>query len=192
LGGTFDPVHIGHLVAAADARAALALDRVLLMVANAPWQKVGEREVTPAADRLAMVAAAVEGVDGLEACDLEIRRGGETYTADTLAALQQELTDTQLYLIVGTDVARELHTWKRTEEVRRLCTLAVVDRAGEVADVEALRESGWRAERVTIPAIELSSTDIRNRLAAGRPIDYLVPAAAIRCLRDRGLYADSR
>src|SRR5881628_2444235 len=86
-GGTFDPVHIGHLVAAVNVRHALRLDRVLLVVANVPWQRAGARVVTPAEDRLAMVAAAVEGIDGLEASALEIDRGGQSYTADTLAEL---------------------------------------------------------------------------------------------------------
>ena len=88
LGGTFDPVHVGHLVAAVNARYELDLDRVLLVVANEPWQKVGSRPVTPAADRLALVQAAVEGVEGLEASAIEIERGGLSYTADTVAELQ--------------------------------------------------------------------------------------------------------
>ncbi|HEX7167817.1 MAG TPA: adenylyltransferase/cytidyltransferase family protein, partial [Acidimicrobiales bacterium] len=88
LGGTFDPVHIAHLVSAVNVRAALGLDRVLLVVANEPWQKVGTRPISPAADRLAMVEAAVAGVDGVEASAIEIARGGPSYTADTIAALR--------------------------------------------------------------------------------------------------------
>jgi len=88
LGGTFDPVHVGHLVAAVNARHELGLDQVLLVVANEPWQKVGNRPVTPAADRLALVEAAVEGVEGLESSGIEIERGGPSYTADTVAELE--------------------------------------------------------------------------------------------------------
>ena len=90
-GGTFDPIHVGHLVAAVNARNDLNLDRVILMVANSPWQKTGQRSVTPAEDRLAMVEAAVGGVDGLESGRLEIDRGGDSYTADTLASQAQDL-----------------------------------------------------------------------------------------------------
>src|SRR5205823_2687872 len=86
-GGTFDPPHVGHLVAAVNVRHALRLDRILLVVANHPWQKVGTRDISPAADRLAMVEAAVREVDGLEASAIEIERGGTSYTADTLASL---------------------------------------------------------------------------------------------------------
>ncbi|MBV9255052.1 MAG: nicotinate-nicotinamide nucleotide adenylyltransferase, partial [Actinobacteria bacterium] len=113
LGGTFDPVHIGHLVAAVNARHTLDLDQVLLVVANVPWQKAGARVITPAPDRLAMVRAAVDDVDGLEASDLEIARGGESYTVDTLAELQRIHPGAELYLIVGADLVAELDTWER-------------------------------------------------------------------------------
>lgn len=192
VGGTFDPVHIGHLVAAVNAGHALALDRVLLVVANSPWQKVGSRDVSHAEDRLAMVEAAVDGVDGLDASRMEIDRGGTTYTADTLVALAERWPRAELFLVIGADVASELDTWKRTDEIRASCTLAVVDRAGEPADIDALHAGGWRAERVTIPALHVSSTELRSRLADGRPIDYLTPAAVVRVIRERGLYADGR
>ena len=129
LGGTFDPVHIGHLAAAVNARHALRLDRVLLVVAHHPWQKSG-RPLTPADDRLALVEAAVDGHQGLEASRIEIDRPGDTYTADTLDQLHREDADRHLFLIVGTDVAAELHTWKRPDVVARLATLAVVGRGG--------------------------------------------------------------
>ena len=191
LGGTFDPIHIGHLVAASEARWALDLDRVLLVVANAPWQKLGRRTITSADVRLAMVRAAVEGIDGLEASDLEIERGGETYTADTLHELRERSgASTDLFLIVGTDVAHDLESWKRVAEIQQLCTLAVVDRAGNEPDVGWLRDQGWRAERIEIPALEVSSSDIRRRVCEHRPIDFFMPPGAIRLLREHGLYAD--
>ena len=190
LGGTFDPVHIGHLVAATEVRWALELDRVLMVVANAPWQKAGHRRVTPAEHRLAMVAAALEGVDGVEASDIEIARGGETYTADTVATLRESEPDAVLFLVIGTDVANDLHTWMRTDELRREVTLAVVDRAGDAADIDALTRDGWRAERVRIPSLESSSSDIRERVCLGKPIDFLVPPGAIRYLREHRLYAE--
>ena len=190
LGGTFDPVHVGHLVVGVDVRHALGLDVVLLVVAASPWQKTGTREITPAADRLALVEAAVDGVDGLEASSIEIDRGGPTYTADTLAALAG--SGDQLFLVVGADVANLLDTWVRPDEVKALATLVVVGRPGSHADPTALRTEGWRVEHVDVPALDVSSSDLRARLAAGRPIDGLVPPLAVREIEKRGLYARTR
>lgn len=189
-GGTFDPIHVGHMVAAVNARHALGLDRVLLVVANVPWQKVGSRTITPAEDRYALVAAAARGVPGIEASRIEIDRGGLSYTADTLADLAAANPGAELHLIVGTDVAGELHTWERVEEVRRLATLVVVNRPG--ARLPDLAGAGWRVRTVEIPNLDISSTDLRARAADGRPLDFLVPDAVIRCIRERGLYAGSR
>jgi nicotinate-nucleotide adenylyltransferase len=185
LGGTFDPVHTGHLVAAVNVRHALDLDRVLLVVANHPWQKTGRR-ITPAADRLAVVDAAVAGTAGVEASAIEIERGGDSYTADTLEELAQP--DRELFLVVGADVAADLHTWRRPDVVARLATLVVVSRGGSPGvDPGPL----WRTEHVRIPDLEISSSDLRARAADGRPLDHLVPLAAIACIRERGLYAGS-
>ncbi len=188
LGGTFDPVHVGHLVAASHAGAVLGLDRVLLVVANIPWQKADDRTVTDAEDRFAVVQAAAEGLDGIEASRMEIDRGGPSYTADTLAELARLHPGAELFLVVGSDVAADLGSWERVDEVRRLATLAVVARPG----VAVTPPPGWRAEVVDIPAIDVSSTDLRRRVAAGRPIDVLVPPAAVRQIRRRGLYAGGR
>lgn len=185
LGGTFDPVHAAHLVAAADARHAARLDTVLLVVANVPWQKAERRHVTPAEDRFALVQAAVEDVDGLEASRLEIDRGGESYTADTLEELAAAHPGADLVLVVGADVAAQLDTWKRVDDVRRLAELVVVNRPDQrIPDLP-----GWRATTVEIPELDISGSAIRSRLAAGRPIDGLVPPAAVRLIRKRGLYA---
>ena len=188
LGGTFDPVHTGHLVAAVNVRHALALDRVLLVVANQPWQKSGRR-ITPAADRLALVDAAVAGSDGLEASGIEIDRGGETYTADTLEQLAGEEPGRELFLVVGDDVAAELATWRRPDVVARLATLVVVTRGGSPA---AAVGPPWRVEQVRIPALDISSSDLRARAADGRPLDHLTPRAVIDCIRERGLYRGGR
>ncbi|MGD1010927.1 MAG: nicotinate-nucleotide adenylyltransferase [Acidimicrobiales bacterium] len=190
LGGTFDPVHVGHLVAAVNAKHALDLDRVLLVVANEPWQKVGSRPVTSAADRLALVAAAVEGVEGLEASGIEIERGGPSYTADTVAELKDRWPDVELDLIVGADAAAGLGEWERIEEVRSKVVLVVVNRPGTTID-ESGRDSpldGWDVRMVEVPALEISSTDLRDRVASGRPLDFLVPMPAIHLIRERGLY----
>jgi nicotinate-nucleotide adenylyltransferase len=185
-GGTFDPIHVGHLVAAVNAKAAMGLDRVILMVANVPWQKSGV--VTSAEDRFAMVQAAVGDVPGLEGGRLEIDRGGESYTADTLVELHKIHPDAELYLVVGWDVASELHTWERQDEVQRLATLVVVNRPG-AGRPRGLDGDGWRVTEVTVPNLEISSTDLRARAADGRPLDYLVPEAAVHFIRSRGLYA---
>ena len=187
-GGTFDPIHVGHLVAAINAKHAVGLDRVVLMVANVPWQKAGDRLVSSAADRLAIVEAAVGDVPGLEAGSTEIERGGVSYTADTLAAMREQNPDDDLYLIVGWDVAGELQSWERYEEVKALATLVVVNRPGSGRPIE-LQEDGWRVVEVTVPNLEISSTDLRARAADGRPLDYLIPEAAVHCIRQRRMYA---
>jgi nicotinate-nucleotide adenylyltransferase len=185
-GGTFDPIHIGHLVAAVNARDALALDRVLLVVANQPWQK-SDRRVTPAEDRFALTEAAVEGSPGLEASRLEIDRGGDSFTADTLEELSDD--DRQLFLVIGADVAAQLDTWERVDVVRQLATLVVVNRPGAgVPDVGP----GWTVETIEIPQLEISSSDLRARAADGRPLDHLVPRTVIDRIRESGLYAGGR
>ena len=188
-GGTFDPVHVGHLVAALEARQALGLDRVLLVVANDPWQKSGSRAVTDAEDRFAVVEAAVEGLDGLEASRIEIDRGGPSYTADTVGELAAAHPGAELFLVVGADVVGELGTWRRVDELIGAVTLVVVERGGVAAVADP---PGWKAERLQIPALEISSSDLRDRFATGRNVDFLVPEAAIRCIRRRGLYASGR
>ena len=187
-GGTFDPVHVGHLAAAVNARHALDLDRVLLVVANQPWQKHA-RAVTPAADRFDVVEAAVTGVDGIEASPVEVERGGPSYTADTLEELSAGHRGAELFLVIGADVADDLDSWERVDAVRELATLVVVNRPG-VRPTKPL--SGWKAVSVEIPALDISSTDLRARAANGRPLDFLVPEPAVRLIRQRGLYAGGR
>lgn len=184
-GGTFDPPHVGHLVAAIDAQQVLRLDAVLLVVANVPWQKVDEREISAADDRLAMVRAAVADRPGIEVSDIEIRRGGPSYTADTLAALAAAEPDAKLFLILGNDAAAGFTTWERHEEVAALAELVVVDRPGSPTPAD---EDGLRWTRVDIPELEISSTELRWRVGAGRSIDYLTPAAVATCIAERGLY----
>lgn len=191
LGGTFDPVHVGHLVAAVNVRHVLGLDRVLLVVANDPWQKSG-RLLTPAVDRLALVRAAVAGTQGVEPSAIEIDRGGPSYTADTLEQLDAEGQSRELFLVVGADVAADLPTWRRTDVVARLATLVVVNRAGSPPVEVGPPWRVERVERVTIPALGVSSSDLRARAAAGRPLDHLTPAAVIDGIRERGLYRGGR
>jgi nicotinate-nucleotide adenylyltransferase len=184
-GGTFDPPHVGHLVLAVNARHELALDRLLLVVANDPWQKSSVRPLSSADDRLALVQAAVGDVEGLEASGIEIERGGTSFTADTLAALREEDSGRELFLVVGSDAAAGLPTWERIEEVRRMATIVVASRPGAE---DGRPPPGWDWTRIETPRLDVSSTDLRARIADGRPLDYLLTPAVIRCINDRHLY----
>lgn len=186
-GGTFDPPHVGHLVTAVNVRHELRLDRVLLVVNDQPWQKIGTRTITPAEDRFAMVAAAVGDVEGLEASRIEVDRGGMSYTADTLVALRAEVPDRDLFVILGMDAARGLPTWERADEVRDLATIVVVERPGSR---EGVPPRGWSWERVEVPRLEVSSTDLRARVTDGRPLDYLLTPEVIDTIEARDLYRE--
>lgn len=186
LGGTFDPPHEGHLDAARRCRDALHLDRVLLVVANDPWQKAPS---TPAEDRFAMVAAAVEGVDRVEASRLELDRGGPSYTVETVeAVLAAGPGGCEVFLVVGADLVPDLGTWRRVDDLRRLVTLAVVSRPGS----RRPDAPGWRVVHVDGGGVDVSSSDVRDRLARGLDVAGLVPPAVVRCIRRRGLYAVGR
>jgi nicotinate-nucleotide adenylyltransferase len=185
VGGTFDPVHVGHLMDASAARHQLALDRVLVVVARDPWQKRA-RVIAPAEVRYDMVVAALDGTPGIEASRIELERDGPTYTIDTVEELAAP--GRELFLVIGSDVAVGLPSWHRVDDLRALVTLAVVDREPEPFPAP----DGWRVERVSVPRLELSSTDLRARVAAGAPIDFLVPTAAARILRAHHLYEGAR
>jgi nicotinate-nucleotide adenylyltransferase len=195
-GGTFDPIHVAHVVSAVEARRALSLDRVVLVPAGDPWQKRGS-VTAAAADRLAMVEAAVEGIAGLEVSPIEVEHGGPSYTYQTLEALSAR--DRALFLVVGADVAATMHSWVGIERLPGLATLVVVDRAADPEGVLATSApahpvadhslpAGWACERLTIPRLDVSSTDLRARAARGWPLDGLVPPGAVRVILERELY----
>jgi nicotinate-nucleotide adenylyltransferase len=186
-GGTFDPVHAGHVVVATETRAQLGLDRVLLVVAGDPWQKRG-RVVASAADRFGLATTAVEHLDGIEASAIEIERGEASVTADTLEALSAP--GRELYLVLGADAVANRPTWRRLDETRHLATIVVVERAGDVHSEPP--GPGWRVERVSIPRLDISSTDLRERLRDGRPIDGLVPPDVVHEIHQRGIYTERR
>lgn len=188
-GGTFDPVHTAHLEVAEAVRSALGLDRMLLVVANQPWQKEDSRSVTPAEDRLAMVEAAVAGWPGLEPSRQEIDRGGPSFTIDTVRELERSDPGAELTVVVGSDVVGGLTTWRDEAVLRDLVTLAVVGRPG-VAPVDP--PPGWRAVHVPVVPFDVSSTDLRRRLEEGLSVEGLVPASVIHCIEERGLYATGR
>ena len=185
-GGTFDPPHVGHLIAACEVGEVLRLDRVLLVVAHRPWQKVGSRPITDATLRLAMVEAATEGLARIESSDLEIRRGGDSYTADTLADLRAAQPGAEYSVILGTDAAAQIDTWGRVDEVFASATVVAYERAGaQDSPVPELRDD---ISIVRVPRFEVSSTDVRARVAAGRRIDVLCPPGVIEIIEDHGLY----
>ena len=187
-GGTFDPIHTGHVEVAQTVRSALGLDRMLVVVANDPWQK-NDRSVSPAEDRFALVAAALADRPGLEASRLELDRGGPTYTIDTVRAVLADQPDAEVVVVVGADVVASIDTWHDHEALRELVSLAVVDRPG-VAMVEP--PPGWRWVRVACAPVDVSSTELRSALESGDPVEGLVPDAVIRCIAERDLYAKGR
>ncbi len=188
-GGTFDPIHAGHLEVADAVRRSLGLDRMLLVVANQPWQKEGERAVTPAEDRYALVEAAVDGWPGLEPSRLEIDRGGPSFTIDTVRELHRLQPGAELVVVVGSDVVAGLPTWKDEAALREEVTLAVVGRPGVPAEPVP---PGWRALEVPVAPFDVSSTELRRRLEEGLDVGRWVPDSVMRCIRQRGLYATGR
>jgi nicotinate-nucleotide adenylyltransferase len=186
-GGTFDPPHVGHLVTAVNVRYELDLDVVLLEVANQPWQKVAARAISSAEDRFALVEAAVGPVEGLEASRIEIDRGGPSYTADTLAELSRRHPGAQLFTILGSDAAGGILSWERFDDVLALSRLVVVARPG----AELTVPPGIEWIRVVVPYLEVSSTDLRERVRDGRPLDYLVPGGVLTEIERRCLYRNA-
>jgi nicotinate-nucleotide adenylyltransferase len=152
---------MGHLAAALAAKEALGLDEVLLVVANDPWQKSGQRPITEARHRLAMTELLVEDADGIEASDAEILRGGESYMIDTVSDMRQQ--GHEITLIVGADVADGLETWERSDQLRQLVRVAVVDRPGYVSSTL----DGWLMERVAVEPKEISSSKLRDQMSEG-------------------------
>jgi nicotinate-nucleotide adenylyltransferase len=183
LGGTFDPPHVGHLVVAECARVELELDQVRLLVAGDPWMKSTE---SSARDRVALVRAAVQGAPGIEVDDREVRRGGPTYTADTLAELTDEEPDVAWHFLLGVDAAVELPRWERGAEALALATFVVVTRPGH--GVEEATEQVRALPQLAVPELDISSTELRQRYREGGPTRFQVPPQVDDLVRDLGLY----
>ena len=191
LGGTFDPPHAGHLAAALAVQTQVGLDELVLMVANEPWQKVGDRQVTPAGVRLEMTEALVDGISGLRADDREISRGGPTFTVDTLEEILAEQPGTEIFLIVGADTAKRLETWHRASDVVRLSTIVIVNRDDSTnTSSEFLRDA--RVVNVTMNPVDVSSSAIRETVARGGSIDSLTTSSVATIVRDRSLYVGTQ
>jgi nicotinate-nucleotide adenylyltransferase len=189
LGGTFDPVHNGHLALGAAAREALALDEVLFIPAGDPWRK-GARAITGAEHRLAMLRLAVEDIDAFAVSDIELRREGPTYTADTLEALAAERLDDAFWFIVGADALADVPNWHAPERLARHALLAVAPRGdSDVRSlVAALPALAGRIETFTMPPVQISSTEVRARVRAGEDISGCVPGAVARYIAAHRLY----
>lgn len=194
LGGAFNPPHIGHLVLAQEAVFQFALDRVLLVPAGDPPHRRIEPEPGPEV-RLEMVKRAAADDERLEASDVEVARAEPSWTFRTLELLLKERPQDELVLLMGADVAASLEDWREPGRVVELAKVGVAARPGTVLDEaeSALARLGARSEVIRMPEIGVSSSRIRRRVAAGRPIRYLVPEAIERMIRERGLYgADAR
>jgi nicotinate-nucleotide adenylyltransferase len=191
LGGTFNPPHLGHLVCAQEAYVQLALDRVILIPARVPPHKPVDDEPGPE-HRLELCWMAVDGDQRLTVSVLEVQREGPSYTVDTLRQLKSQAPDSELFLIVGGDVAAGLPQWREPEQVLALATVAVAKRRGTPrASVEgALHElpGGERARFFRMPRIGISSTMVRRRVRAGQPIKYLVPDRVASYIQNFHLY----
>lgn len=190
-GGTFDPIHMGHLIVAEDARAALELDKVLFIPAGQPWFK-SYRQITEAHHRLAMVRLAVEGNPSFDVTDIEIRRTGPSYTVDTLAELRGQHPDAELIVILGIDALREIDRWHQPRKLFELASVAGMARPGASLDPSVLNAAipgaSSRMQLIDSALIDISGTDIRQRVAACRSISYRVPAAVERYIHENGLY----
>jgi nicotinate-nucleotide adenylyltransferase len=183
LGGTFNPPHLGHLALARCALEQLNLERVLLVPSCVPPHKQAEADPGPA-HRLRMCELAVAGVPGLEACPLEVRRGGPSYTVDTLSALRALHPEAKLTLILGSDIARTLPAWHRHDEVVALAGIAVAAREGDEGPGEG-------AVHLELPEVPISSSLVRARVAAGESLDGLVPPAIVAYIAEYSLYASA-
>ena len=184
MGGTFDPIHVGHLVTAEEALHQFALDEVVFVPTGRPWMK--EHDVVASAeDRYAMTAIGIEPEPRFHVSRLEVDRGGATYTVDTLRALRDEVPGAELFFITGADAMLEIMRWKEPQIIFDLAHFIAATRPGyDVAALDAIPD----VTVMRIPALAISSTDIRTRVHQGRPIRFLVPEGVEAHIRAAGLY----
>ena len=192
MGGTFDPIHMGHLITAEMVRVAADLDEVLFIPAARPPHKDGTRAAVPE-DRLAMVKCAVQENPFFSVSDIELRREGPSYTVDTIAALRELFDGAELFFITGADAMNDLYRWHEPERLLRSCPFIVATRQGAPLDESLIAEKFSAEERSHIqvlptPHLEISSTVIRARIRAGLSIRHLVPRAVEDYIEERGLY----
>ena len=186
MGGTFDPIHLGHLVTAEQARADLGLDEVVFVPAGQPWQKA--RGVTPAEHRYVMTVLATAANPAFSVSRVEIDHPGPTYTVDTLRRVRVLVADADLFFITGADAILNILTWKDAEECLQLASFVAATRPGH--DLHGLEAEGVRqhVRLLDVPALAISSSDIRTRLSAGRPVRYQIPREVEEYARKHALY----
>ncbi|MEK9736210.1 MAG: nicotinate-nucleotide adenylyltransferase [Candidatus Nanopelagicales bacterium] len=189
MGGTFDPIHLGHLVAASEVAHRFELDEVVFVPTGQPWQK-SHRSVAPAEDRYLMTVIATAADPRFRVSRVDVDRPGPTYTVDTLRDLQDELGDHDFYFITGADALADILSWRGTDEVLRRAHLIGVTRPGH-----ALVDPGLAPGRISlleIPALSISSSDVRARVERGAPVSYLVSPGVESYLLKRELYRESK
>jgi nicotinate-nucleotide adenylyltransferase len=188
MGGTFDPIHHGHLVAASEVQAWFDLDEVVFVPTGEPWQK-SERIVSPAEDRYLMTVIATASNPRFWVSRVDIDRGGPTYTIDTLRDLREQLPDADLYFITGADALDEIFTWRDAEGLFSLAHFVGCTRPGVVLDTSVLADIPRdRLTIVEVPALAISSSDCRARRARGEPVWYLVPDGVVQYIAKHDLY----
>ncbi|MDA1271305.1 MAG: nicotinate-nucleotide adenylyltransferase [Chloroflexi bacterium] len=196
LGGTFDPVHLGHLRIAEAAMEQAGLEQVLFIPAGHPRLKQTEPGAT-VAQRIEMVCLAIEGHPKFRVCEIEAHRPGPTYTVDTLVELSGKLgPEAELFFILGLDVLGQLDQWKEPERVPRLCRLLALDRPGEEGFdwpgfYSRVPEARGKVQVVTAPLVDVSGTELRRLILAGEPLTGQVPEAVARYIQEQGLYQNA-
>ncbi|HVL82932.1 MAG TPA: nicotinate-nucleotide adenylyltransferase [Pseudonocardia sp.] len=188
MGGTFDPVHHGHLVAASEVAELFDLEQVVFVPTGEPWQKA-DRTVSPAEDRYLMTVIATASNPRFQVSRVDIDRGGPTYTVDTLTDLHATMPDAQLFFITGADALEQILSWRKVEELFRWAHFVGVTRPGFELDGDHLPEGV--VTLVEVPAMAISSSDCRRRVAEGRPVWYLVPDGVVQYIAKRDLYRRS-
>lgn len=196
LGGTFDPVHCGHLAISLAAAEQLNVERIWLLPAAQPPHKTAAE--ASAEDRLAMLKLAIDAAEGFDVCEVELRREGPSYTIDTLTELRRQMPDAELFWLIGADMLAYLPKWYRAGDVVEMVHFAIADRRGEGSLEEVFDGLSdhfppavidrLRAGVIRAPLIDISSTDIRRRVGAGEPIAHLVGQAVADYIADHGLY----
>jgi len=183
MGGTFDPIHHGHLVAASEVAASFDLDEVVFVPTGQPWQK---HDVSPAEHRYLMTVIATASNPSFTTSRVDIDRGGLTYTIDTLRDIRVARPDAELFFITGADAVAQILSWKDTEELWSMAHFVAVSRPGHVLDVSGLPEQ--HVSLLEVPALSISSTDCRSRVSRGYPVWYLVPDGVVQYISKYHLY----
>lgn len=187
MGGTFDPIHYGHLVAASQAASAFKLDKVLFVPTGEPWQK---QTITDAEHRLAMTKLAIDGNSLFEISTVDVRRAGPTFTIDTLRDIHESNPEADVFFITGADSIAQIDSWKDSSQIWPLAHFVGVTRPGH--SLEVPKSAAGEVSLLEIPALAISSTDIRARVESGKPIDYLLPNSVIDYIHANHIYQGTK